>query len=544
MGTEGQGLSSPAISGRRRRGIDRRAELRESEDRYRRLFEVETDAVFLVDCESERFLDANPAAVKLYGYSREEFLGLTASDISVEPERTRQVIASGQTWVPLRWHRKKDGTVFPAEIAGGSFECRGQRIYVATIRDITQRLRAEESLQRAKEAAEAANRAKSEFLANMSHEIRTPMTAILGFSELLSSPSLPLDEQREFIDGIRRNGKALLELIGDILDLSRLEANRLTVERIACPLQQIVDDVASIGAIQAREKGLELKIDRKPPLPETIYTDPSRLRQILVNLLGNAVKFTDRGEVRIAVRCLRESDGISRIEFAVSDTGIGIPAEKMHELFQPFMQADASASRRYGGSGLGLAVSHRLAKALGGSLTVASELGKGSVFTLTLDVGAPKEAHSPRDAAVEDERQPSEPQEPPPSGRLLLVEDEPDIQRIVSLLLRKTKLEVHVAGSGRAACEMAEKSRAEGRPYDLILMDIQMPGMSGYETTQALRSGGWEGPIVALTAHALAGDREKCLAAGCDDYIPKPGIAAGLRELLARHLDRVPVGTS
>ena len=230
----------------------------------------------------------------------------------------------------------------------------------------TERKRAEKSLERAKEAAEAANRAKSEFLANMSHEIRTPMTAILGFTDLLVSPDLAHDEQAEFLEGIRRNGKALLELIGDILDLSRMEADKLTLEKIDCPLQPIIDDVMSITRVQAREKGLELKIDRESPLPESIHTDPGRLRQILVNLIGNAVKFTEQGEIRVAVRCLHEAHKAARIEFVVSDTGIGIAAEKMEELFQPFTQADASASRRYGGTGLGLAVSQRLAKALGG----------------------------------------------------------------------------------------------------------------------------------------------------------------------------------
>ena len=226
-------------------------------------------------------------------------------------------------------------------------------------------------------------------------------------------------------------------------------------------------------------------------------------------------------------------------EFAVSDTGIGIPAEKIGELFQPFMQADASASRRYGGTGLGLAISKRLAKALGGDIEVASELGKGSTFTLTIDAGpldGVADAASVRRPAAERENRRHGQQEPPLRGRVLLVEDDPDIQRIVRLLLRKMNLEVEMADDGQTACDMAEKSKAEGRPYDLILMDIQMPGMNGYEATRWLRQHGWQGPIVALTAHAMAGDREKCLAAGCDDYIAKPCLAVGLRDLLSRYL--------
>ena len=240
------------IASRRRRSCG------QSEERYRRLFEVESDAIFLVDCERGRFIDANPAAMKLYGYSREEFLRLKAGDISAEPEKTRQVIASGQTWIPLRWHRKKDGTVFPVEIAGGYFEYHGRKVHVAAIRDITERKRAEEALQRAKEAAEAANRAKSEFLANMSHEIRTPMTAILGFSRPAGDSRIcRATNRREFLEGIRRNGKALLELINDILDLSRIEADKLTLEKVDCSLQQIIDDVLSVVTVQARREGAE-----------------------------------------------------------------------------------------------------------------------------------------------------------------------------------------------------------------------------------------------------------------------------------------------
>ena len=247
---------------------------------------------------------------------------------------------------------------------------------------------ANQTLKELNQVAESATRAKSEFLANMSHEIRTPMTAILGFSDLLLSPNLPYNEQREFLAGIQRNGKALLELIDDILDLSRIEADRLTLEKMDCPLRQIVDDVLSTVQVQAQEKRLNLKVDYRFPLPETIRTDPARLRQILVNLLGNAVKFTGQGDVRLTIRCLREAAGPPRIQFAVSDAGIGIPADKIGELFQPFVQVDGSATRRYGGTGLGLAISKRLAEALGGDIEVISELGKGSTFTLTIDPGS------------------------------------------------------------------------------------------------------------------------------------------------------------
>ena len=413
-----------------------------------------------------------------------------------------------------------------------------------TIEDERKRNQAEQDLVLAKIAAEAANRAKSEFLANMSHEIRTPMTAILGFSDLLASPNLPYQEQRAFLAGIQRNGKALLELISDILDLSRIEAGRLTVDRMDCPLQQIIDDVLSVVQVRAGEKGLALVVDRTFPLPETIHTDPVRLRQVLTNLIGNAVKFTERGSVRIAVRCTRETDGAARMQFAISDTGLGIPADKIGELFDPFTQVDGSASRCYGGTGLGLAISRRLAKALGGDVQVTSQLGQGSIFTLTIDAGSLNGVlmlQSPQAPSTAEEQPSSMQHEVTLHGRVLLAEDVPDTRVVLRQILQKMNLKLEIAEDGRLACEMAEKSQAEGRPYDLILMDIQMPRMNGYEASRWLRQHGWKGPIVALTAHALVADRGKCLEAGCDDYIAKPITAKGLRDVLACYLGQAAV---
>jgi len=255
-------------------------------------------------------------------------------------------------------------------------------------RDMTEHRRVQESLERAKEAAEAANRAKSEFLANMSHEIRTPMTAILGFTDLLGDPDLSSQERAEFLETIRRNGKALLDLIGKILDLSKIEAEKMSLEPIACDVPALVEDVVATLRAQAAEKGLRLDVDYLTPLPATIEIDPARLRQILLNLIGNAVKFTDEGGVCVMVEYRVGPDDAALLKFMVSDTGIGVPQDKLRELFRPFTQADASTTRRFGGTGLGLAISKRLAKMLGGDIDVRSRPGEGSTFTLTIRCGA------------------------------------------------------------------------------------------------------------------------------------------------------------
>ncbi len=411
-----------------------------------------------------------------------------------------------------------------------------------SIEDEQQRKQAEEDLVRAKVAAEAANRAKSEFLANMSHEIRTPMAAITGFAELLMSREWSEPERREHLGTIQRNAESLLAIINDILDLAKIEAERFQLEQVDWSPRQVVEDVEKLMRNQAEQKHLDLKVKYVEPLPSMIHTDPVRLRQILVNLVGNAIKFTHTGGVQVTVRCAPGEMGRSRLQFEVTDSGIGINTEALRDLFEPFTQVDMSSTRRFGGTGLGLSISKRLAEMLGGRIAVESEPGKGSTFTLTIDAGLPERLGTPNSLPETGKRSVPEMCQSL-HGRVLLAEDTPEMVRLVQRTLETTGLDLDLAENGLLACEMAMAAKAAGEPYDLILMDIRMPVMDGYEATRRLRNDGWKGPIVALTAHSMRGDCEKCLEAGCDDYLSKPVSRPDFFRILDRYLVRADAAT-
>ncbi len=425
-----------------------------------------------------------------------------------------------------------------------------QDTYASIERKVRERTR---ELTEAKRAAEQANRTKSEFLANMSHEIRTPMTAIVGFSEMLKDELGGLFERSSLTDDpraaaiqdavqtVERNGHFLLDIINDILDLSKIEAGQLEIERRACNVDDLLTSIDSLLRLRAESKGVTFEIRRVGQLPARVFTDDDRLRQVLVNLLTNAVKFTDAGSVRMEVRYLpADSTAGPHIQFDVIDSGIGMSAEHIARAFQPFQQADTSTTRRFGGTGLGLTISRRLAEALGGDVTiVTSAPGRGThvraVFATRdeSDIGTPaaREPAGNRDAD----------HEPGPADRpaqILLVEDGPDNRALITHYLRKAGFTCEIAENGQVAVDKVLQRGADQPPIDLVLMDMQMPVMDGYTATRTLREAHFGGPIVALTAHAMSGDREQCIAAGCDDYVAKPIKRAHLLDVIHRHLQR------
>jgi PAS domain S-box-containing protein len=404
-------------------------------------------------------------------------------------------------------------------VAGGDGKPGGVLI---SFDDVTQLEENKVELRKAKDDAEAANRAKSDFLANMSHEIRTPMNAILGFTEVLKRGWGKSErESRKHLDTIHSSGKHLIELINDILDLSKVEAGRMEVERIDCEAHKVIREVVKVLQARAREKGVTLAFEAGTPLPERIQSDPGRLRQIVTNLAGNALKFTERGGVRVVAR-MQGTRSAPQLAIDVIDTGVGIPEDKIGKLFQAFVQADTSVTRKFGGTGLGLVLSRNFARALGGDITVTSEAGKGSTFTATIDTGSlagvrmldPAEAaHIEEEVAAGDAYARWE----FPARKILVVDDGPENRELVSLVLAEAGLAVEEAENGQIAVDMAGRTA-----YDAILMDMSMPVMDGYTATKLLRKRGSKVPIFALTAHAMKGFEQEILAAGCTGYVTKP----------------------
>jgi signal transduction histidine kinase/CheY-like chemotaxis protein/HPt (histidine-containing phosphotransfer) domain-containing protein len=408
------------------------------------------------------------------------------------------------------------------QAAHGELEARVQIRTSELQNEIVEREKIQADLEHARDAAESANRSKSEFLANMSHEIRTPLNAVLGFTDLLRTGGDDGDpaKRQEYLDLIHTSGDHLLGLINDILDLSKIESGKLEIERVACSPQQILADVVSVLRVRANEKGIVLEYAWESGVPGVVEADPQRLRQLLVNLIGNAIKFTNEGHVRVIGRMERD-EGRELLAFDVRDTGIGIPKEKFEAIFDPFVQADNSVTRKFGGTGLGLAICRRIVEAMGGTLTLKSEVGTGSVFTATAEVKPAAESRL-SDAAHSDvltgvRRKALLTSVKMPRGRVLVVEDGDTNRKLIELVLRRAGLEVVTSENGKLGFEAALAA-----PFDLILMDMQMPVMDGYTAARILRERGLKLPIIALTAHAMFGDEQKCRAAGCSGFMTKP----------------------
>lgn len=426
-------------------------------------------------------------------------------------------------------------------------------IFIGTVTEREERIRQQrerELWEKLCREAESANRAKSEFLSNISHELRTPLTAILGYADMLSEESDPRARE-EHLKVIRRQGRTLLTLVDDILELSVLDNGKVRVETRECRPWQVAEEVLEWARPQAESRGLPVRAEYVFPIPSLIHTDARRLRQILMHLLSNAVKFTERGEVVLGVRWVKKIGGKSQIQYSVRDTGPGIEPEDLARLFEPFHQLDGTSTRRHGGLGLGLTIAQRLAQALEGTLEVSSRPGEGSTFTVCLDAellpGVELLHRLPADSsALSEAATDAEPTADANSaedgsgiahGRILLVEDSPENRRMIGRFLQLAGWQPEMAENGLEGWQAAIQSLKEGHPFELILMDMQMPVMDGYEACAKLRQVGWRGPILALTAHALREDREKCLQAGCDDYLTKPIRREVLVEAVRRYMN-------
>jgi PAS domain S-box-containing protein len=522
--------------------LARRA-LQEGRERYRALFETASDAMYVVGLDGkgipDLFFDANVQACASLGYSRPEMLRLGLRDIThlyelkyVKDLRDR--LQSGGQAVYEANHVASDGRFIPVEVSAKLFTHEGERAVLCIARDVSERKEAQQRLKAAKMQAETANQAKSEFLANMSHEIRTPLNGLLGMLQLVRMGDLDA-ERSQYLDVAMNSGESLLAIINDILDLSKIEAGKFELAPTVFDLHALVRSVAETFSFPARSKGVRMEVEIDEGMPPLIRADQVRLRQILYNLVGNAVKFTHEGEIRIALALLGRQNGLALMEFRVSDTGIGIPKDQQAGLFQPFVQAAATGSARGSGTGLGLSIVKRIAGFMGGDVELSSDLGQGTTVAVRVEVELGGDL--PREDPDCASRQTC--CLLPQGGlRILVAEDNSVNQLMIVKLLEKLGHRAVCVQDGTEALEILRR-----KSFDCVLMDIQMPGLDGTEVTRLIRRQAHPEidpriPIIALTAYALSGDREKFLAQGMTAYLSKPVSMADLSAVLCEVVPR------
>lgn len=484
--------------------------------RYQLLSDCANDIILFSDMDG-RIIDANSSALRAYGFSRDEMLGRSLFEF-VKPDKRLPVriplpdTNSGGIYYEALATRK-DGSKFSVEVSQQGAEVGKEKILLSIQRDNTERKHVQEELERARQTAEAANQAKSEFLANMSHEIRTPLNGMLGMIDLTLNTELT-EMQRDNLIIAKGCASSLLNLINDVLDFSKIEARKLTLEVIGFDLADLLERIVKPHRIKAEEKSLDVRYKVDHQIPQVVYGDPNRLQQVLNNLIGNAVKFTEKGSIAISAEIRKENKNSFLLEFQVSDTGIGIEPKHITKIFDTFIQADSSITRRFGGSGLGLAISKRLVEMMGGSIWVESEPGRGSNFHFTVEL--------PKTAKQEIIKTNNSHAPTVKKGLKILLAEDDSISSIVTsrILTEAGQMVTHVS-NGTEVLKAMEKEQ-----YDMILMDIQMPNMNGLEAVQKIREKERTTqdhiPIIAVTAHALMGDREKYLSQGMDEYVSKP----------------------
>jgi len=503
------------------------------EKRYARLFDSGSDAVYvcpILESSPSCFEEANSKASQMLGYSRDEFLKMYPADLTAPEEfadlpQWFEVLQKSGAAVFESVHIAKSGVRIPVEISARLFEDEGRTLVLATVRDITERKKAQEELL-ARQAAEASSRAKSEFLAGMSHEIRTPMTGIIGMSELTLRSGID-GEPRRMVEIVHRSAMDLLGILNDILDLSKVEEGKMEILSDPFPPRLLLEDVRNLMEGRCRQKGIALELEIATDLPESILGDSGRLRQVLLNLVGNSVKFTESGSIRLSTR-LREEGKTKRIRFEVRDTGVGMSPETLRQIFAPFQQGNTSIAKRFGGTGLGLSISRRLVRLMEGEIEVESQKGQGSRFAFELPLRVGTESGSRHDSSIFTH--------PPLSGRVMVVDDN-EVNRMVCLgMLDFLGIECVCVESAAKALEQLSQER-----FDLIFMDVQMPDMDGLEATRRIRRPRSivldpSIPVIALTAGILSEEIERCLEAGMDGTLSKPILPEALEEMLGRYL--------